>query len=277
MPSEHSFAINRARWDEVVAEHKASPFYRVREFLAGEDSLLPIEAEEIGEVAGCDLVHLQCHFGLDTLSLARRGARVTGLDFSSKAIEAARSLAAEAGLSATFVLGNVYDAPTLIAERFDRAYVTWGAINWLPDIAGWARVVAALLRPGGSLYLLEGHPAALALEQKDPADPIVPTYEYFQGEAPLIFHAETSYTEGGIEGGGGAALANTEMHEWIHPLGSIVGALIGAGFSIECLHEHPRLAWRLFPCLMEREDRMFYFPPGKPGFPLSFSLKARKA
>ena len=121
MSHQETFAINQARWDEVVAIHVASPFYRVKEFLAGEDILLPIEAAEVGDLRGKSLIHLQCHFGLDTLALTRRGAQVTGLDFSKNAIAAARDLAAQAGIAANFVEGNLYDAPALITERFDGA------------------------------------------------------------------------------------------------------------------------------------------------------------
>ena len=157
---EKSFAINKARWSEVVEVHARSPFYRVAEFLQGEDVLYPIESEEIGPLAGKRLLHLQCHLGLDTLCLARRGAIATGLDFSPEAIAKAEALAREAGVPARFVEGNVYDTPRLIAERFDVVYSTWGTICWLPDIVRWAEVVAEMLAPGGFLYLLEGHPFA---------------------------------------------------------------------------------------------------------------------
>ncbi|HKY94959.1 MAG TPA: class I SAM-dependent methyltransferase, partial [Kiloniellales bacterium] len=140
MDATHSYALNKARWDEVVALHVASPFYGVKAFLAGRRTLSGIEQRELGSVAGKRLVHLQCHFGLDTLTLARMGATVTGLDFSEKGVAQARRLAEEAGLEARFVLGNVYDAPTLLGERYEVAFVSWGAINWLPDIEGWARV-----------------------------------------------------------------------------------------------------------------------------------------
>lgn len=266
-----SFRVNRARWDELVAIHLRSPDYRVAAFKAGEDHLHPIEAAEIGPVAGKRLVHLQCHFGIDTLSLARRGAIVTGLDFSPPAIAAARTLAAETGISSRFVEGNVYDAPALLGERFDVVYVTWGAINWLPDIARWARVVSALLEAGGYLYLLEGHPVAMALDQDQPGSPIAPAHDYFQGAGPLVNFAPTSYTADPNR------LAHTEMHEWVHPLGAVVSALIAAGLTLEWLHEHDSIAWRMFACLEEEPDHMWRLPAGWPSLPLSYSLRARKA
>ncbi len=181
MSNAESFAINRAWWDGVVETHVNSESYLTKAFLEGGDTLHPIESAEIGDVRGKALVHLQCHFGLDTLSLARRGAKVTGLDFAPKAVAQARALAAEAKLDARFVESNVYDAVAAIggAGTYDIAYVTWGAIYWLPDLDRWARIVAELLKPGGFLYLLEGHPMALSLEQKAAEDPLVPSWPYF--------------------------------------------------------------------------------------------------
>lgn len=268
---EAAYAVNRARWDEVVALHVASPFYRVKEFLDGEDSRLPIERAELGSVAGKRLVHLQCHFGMDCLSMARLGAEVTGLDFSPKAIEAARALAGKAGISARFVEGNLYDAPKLLGgERYDIAYVTWGAINWLPDIAGWARVVAEVLAPGGFLYMIEGHPYAMTLDQRELTAPIVATYPYWHKPEPLVFRSDVSYT------GEATKLQNEEMREWIHPVADIVGGLLEAGLRLEFLHEHPRLAWQLVPSMLEDEDRMWRLPDGHPNLPLALSLKAVK-
>jgi len=282
---DESFAINQARWDEVVAIHVASPFYRVKEFLAGADILLPIEAGEIGDLRGRTLLHLQCHFGLDTLALARRGAQVTGLDFSGKAIAAARDLARQAAIEANFVEGNVYDAAELIKARFDLVYVSWGAINWLPDIKAWARVVAAMLKPGGQLYLLEGHPFALTLDQlgaetvgadgaiglSDPSAPLRPAYPYFRGIGmPLIFETPQTYT------GDGPALKHTRTHEFVHSITDILTGLIEAGLTLTMYHEHDACAWAMWPLLVEGEDRLYRMPAGAASLPLSFSLRARK-
>jgi SAM-dependent methyltransferase len=266
---EQSFAINKARWSEVVEIHARSAFYRVAEFLKGEDVLSPIESAEIGPLQGKRLLHLQCHLGLDTLCLARRGAIATGLDFSPEAIAKAEEISQASGIPARFVEGNVYDTPKLIAERFDAVYVTWGAICWLPDIARWAEVVARMLAPGGFLYLLEGHPYAQVLEQTAADGPLIASYDYFQGADPLIFRDQASYADAS------AKIVNRESHEWNHTIGSILNALIGAGLVPEWLHEHDRLAWRLYKCLEEGPDRMFRLPAGRPKLPLAFSLKAR--
>jgi SAM-dependent methyltransferase len=266
----HSFAINKARWNEVVEVHARSAYYRVAEFLQGEDVLLPIESAEIGPLQGKRLLHLQCHIGLDSLCLARRGAIVTGLDFSPEAIAKAVSLAGQAGLSARFVEGNVYDTPRLIGERFDMVYVTWGALCWLPDIAAWARVVAQMLAPGGFLYLLEDHPFAVTLEQREADEPILPAYDYFGGATSVVSQDDGTYADRD------AKITNRESHQWDHPLASILDALIEAGLVLEWLHEHDGLCWRRFPCLEEGPDRMFRLPQGRPSLPLAFSLKARR-
>jgi 2-polyprenyl-3-methyl-5-hydroxy-6-metoxy-1,4-benzoquinol methylase len=158
--------LNRANWDDRVPVHLASEYYNVAGFRSGVSSLRPFESAEVGDVTGKRLLHLQCHVGLDALSWARLGAQVIGLDFSEPAIKAARSLAADLGIDASFVVADVYDAVTALAgQRFDVVYTGTGALVWLPDMTRWAQVVAALLEPGGLLYLVEGHPFAQILDE----------------------------------------------------------------------------------------------------------------
>ena len=171
--------LNRAWWDERTPLHVTSAFYDVEGFRAGRSDLRPFEVEEMGDVAGRELVHLQCHFGLDTLSWARLGAHVTGLDFSHPAIDAARALTDELGMDAAFVVSDVYDAPQTLARTFDIVYTGIGALCWLPDIPRWAGVVRDLLRPGGVLYLVETHPMSDVLGDED----LVARYPYFHDEA----------------------------------------------------------------------------------------------
>src|SRR6266542_2690138 len=160
--------LNRANWDERVPIHLAAPMYDSAQLRAGQARKNAIEEAELGSVDGLRLLHLQCHFGRDSLILAQRGASVVGLDFSPPAIAAARSLADELGLAdrTRFVEADLYDAPSAIPEptSFDRVYVSWGALCWLPDIERWARIVAHFLKPCGSLYLAEGHPVALVFD-----------------------------------------------------------------------------------------------------------------
>lgn len=216
---------------------------------AGRGRLHPIEDAEFTITPGERVLHLQCHFGRDTLTLAQRGALVTGIDFSPPAIAAARSLAAELSLDARFVECNVYDAPMSLPEpaSFDSVFVTWGALNWLPEIEAWARVAAYFIRPGGRLYLAEGHPAAYVFESprdRDYSDP-------------------------------NARLRNTRTYEWIHPLGAILSALLAAGFTIEKFAEHDAVPWRMFTNLVEGGDGLFRWP-GEAWLPLAFSLTARR-
>jgi SAM-dependent methyltransferase len=265
------FAINLRTWNERVAIHRrdVTGFYGIEAFLAGGDSLTAIEAAEIGDVAGKRIAHLQCHFGLDTLSLARRGATVVGLDFSPNAIAEARRLARQTGLPATFVEANVHDARAVLEGQFDMVYVTWGAINWLPDIARWAGIVGSLLKPGGHLYLLEGHPNTLCLEWQDGR--IVPHYPWrTPRDEPIVSDVATTYN------GDPTPLKNPETREWMHPLSDIIAGLRSAGLSLDWLHEHAALAWPLFPNMTKGADGLYRLPLDFPELALSFSLKAAR-
>ena len=271
---EDAFDINRRNWEDRVAIHlrDTTGFYNIDGFLAGEDMLTPIEGTEIGDVRGKRLLHLQCHFGLDTLSLARRGAEVTGLDFSPTAITAARDLARRAGLAARFVEGNVYDAPVLTPGPFDIVFTTWGAINWLPDIRRWAEVIATVLAPGGFLYFADGHPNTLMLEEVD-------------GRLAFV-HRRHSTPDAPIEDGGGdddvtytgdpTPLVNTATRTWTHSLSGILTVLLDAGLAIEMVHEHDAVPWQFFSTAVEGPDGLYRLPEGGPKPPLGLSLKARK-
>ncbi len=264
-------AANRLNWDERVAVHlrDAGSIYPIDAFRAGADTLMPIETAEIGDVSGRRIAHLQCHFGLDSLSLARRGADVTGLDFSASAIAAARALAEDTGLSARFVEGDVYEARSLLAGDFDMVYVTWGTIIWLPDIRKWAATVASLLAPGGNLYLAEGHPFLRQFEEED--GKLVVAYDWRTPiEAPLAFD------EAGTYAGDGSPLRVQRSYEWMHPLSDVLNGLVAAGLALDFLHEHDSLPWPAVPMMRQGEDRMFRMPDGVAGPPLAFSLSARK-
>lgn len=264
-------ADNLARWEEQVDIHLSSPFYRVKEFLDGGTSLDPLVLSEIGAVAGKKLLHLQCHFGLDTLSLARMGAVTTGLDFSPKAIGAARKLAAEAGLEARFVLARVDEAAAKAGTGYDIVFASWGTLMWLPDLAVWARNIAECLAPGGWFYLAEGHPMLWMLddEGKTVAENFRIVRSYFLEGAQQWENAH-DYAEPDV------TLTHFKSHEWQHTLGEVVTVLAEAGLRIEFLHEHDKLVWAGVPSL-ERRDRFYMAPEGAPRLPLSYSLKARKA
>jgi SAM-dependent methyltransferase len=264
---------NRELWDAWTRINVASAFYDVASFKSGERGirLADYEVEEVGDVVGKSLLHLQCHFGLDTLSWARLGAHVTGADFSEEGIAAARSLAAEVGIPARFVVSDLYDLPAVLDERFDIVYTSGGVLGWLPDIVGWAKVAAHFVAPGGFFYVTELHPVANVFENEgvQPGE-LRLEYPYWTHEQPLTFEVKGSYadrsapTEGLVE------------HGWDHSLGEIVTALIDAGLRIEFLHEFDFVRWPM-DFLVESPDGRWRLPPGTKGqLPLFFSLKASR-
>ena len=265
-------AANRANWDERVQVHLGAGGYDLAPLRAGRGRLNAIEEMELGSVDGLRVLHLQCHFGRDTLTLAQRGAEVVGLDFSQPAIAKARELASELKLEsrARFVEADLYDAIAEIpqAHLFDLVYVTWGAITWLPDIRRWAEIVGHFLKPGGALYLAEGHPAALVFDDARRLADGMPGYfaPYFQRE-PVVTEDPTDYVDHA------ARLRNATQYNWMHPIGSVVTALLDAGLRLDWFHEHDAATWKMFGALVEGPDGLYRWPD-KPWLPLSFSLRA---
>ena len=264
-------AANRLNWDNRAEIHlrDSTGFYGIEAVRAGDRTLDPIVDAELGEVAGLRVAHLQCHFGLDTIRVARRGAVTTGLDFSPRAIAGARALASELSVAVRFVEGDVHDAPHLLEGPFDLVYVTWGAICWLPDMARWAQVVAALLAPGGALYLADSHPAMNALEQEGERLVLRRPWRV-PVEAPFSYDDETTYT------GAPDKLKHRQTYEWAHPFSVILGGLFTAGFSLDFLHEHEALPWPAFPMMERTSAGLFRLPAAQPAMPLAFSLRATR-
>jgi len=266
-------AANRETWEALAEHHPGTEFYDVEAFLDGESTLDPVEPEELGPVEGRSLLHLQCHFGLDTLSWARRGAEVTGVDFAQQAVETARELAAEAGLAdrATFHQSDVYDLPDRLGGRFEVVYTSFGVLTWLPDLDRWASVVEQFLAPGGTFYIAEFHPVAFTLDEASTAEAPRFSYPYFPREEPLGFEEEGSYADEEAEIGEGAT------YEWPHSLGEVVTALCDAGLDIEFLHEYPWSRFAAVEAMEEREHGRYYLPGTEevPLVPLVFTLRAR--
>jgi SAM-dependent methyltransferase len=265
---------NRANWDERVGVHIGPRGYDLSDLRAGHGRLNAIEEAELPPVAGKRILHLQCHFGRDSLILAQRGAEVVGLDFSAPAIKAARRLANELGLAdrARFVRADLYDAGQAIPapHGFDMLFVTWGAICWLPDIARWAEIVARMLRPGGVLYLAEGHPAAYVFDDDTSSPDGKPGWSapYFSRD-PIVDTDPGDYVDPD------ARLTNATTYNWIHPLGDVVTGLITSGMALDWLHEHDAVTWRMFRVLV-KDQRGLYRWPNKPWLPLAFSLSATR-
>lgn len=261
--------LNRAWWDERVPLHIAGDFYDLERFLADPEAsaLRPFEVEELGDVDGRSLVHLQCHFGLDTLSWARRGARVTGLDFSPAAVAAATEAAARAGLDARFVVADVYDAVEALGRRtFDIVYTGLGALNWLPDVPRWADVVSALVEPGGVFYLAEFHPVHQVMADDD----LRVEYPYFH-DAPIVWDEPGSYADQA------ARTQCNRTQEWNHGLGEVVSSLVAAGLVVEHLHEFDYTLFPRWPFLVrDTSSGAYRMPPDRPSLPLMYSLRAHK-
>lgn len=220
----------------------------------------------LGDLTGLDVVHLQCHIGTDTLSLARLGGRVTGVDFSPSALAVARDLATDGGARVRFVESELYSVPEVLGADFDLVYTGVGALNWLPDIAAWAKVVAALLRPGGRLYVRDGHPMLSTLYDGIDDDVLRVTLPYFEG-APQRWESEITYTDG-------PAVTSPEQYEWNHGLGEIVQAVIDAGLRVTALREHTECEWQALPQTVEGPDGKYRLPEGAERLPLMFTLEA---
>ena len=271
-------AVNRRYWDELVGVHLAPEGYDLTRLRGGAGWLGALVETELAKAAetlsGKRIIHLQCHFGADTLALAQRGATVVGVDFSPAAIAAARALAAELGLEgrARFVECDLYDAPDAVGATgsFDLAFVTWGALCWLPDLHRWAAVVARFLRPGGRLYLADAHPAAYVFDDAAPGDGDRPGWfaPYFKG-APIAIDDVRDYANPA------ARLQNSLSYSWVHPLAAIVTALRGEGLALRFLHEHDCVPWPMFRCLRKDDEGMYRWPD-QPWLPLSFSLLAER-
>lgn len=261
-------SANRAMWDRKAGAHLVSPFYDLPAFISGKLSLQKHEIDDLGDVRGKDLLHLQCHIGLDTLSWARLGARAIGLDFSPASIDAARSVAKDAGLTAEFVVADVYDAPSVLKRTFDIVYTGVGALCWLPDLRRWAEVVAALLRPGGRLYLFEFHPVEWMLES-EAEDPPGLRYDYFTPTEGFRDGGAVSYADVDAGDAGQASV------QWNHSLGEVVTAAVKAGLLVDELRELDCSVLERWGG-MEKTDHGMFRMSQPPNLPLMYVLQAHR-
>ena len=244
-------AANRDSWSRRCHEH-TKQWYRLEEFQAGGITLDELQLSEVGDVSGRTLLHLQCNVGIDTLSWARRGARVTGVDISPQVIAAADQYSREFGVPARFVCCDIYDLKTTIDDRFDVVYSSQGVLCWLNDLTQWAETMALLLKPSGFVYLMEEHPFSVMLDEKEPR----PSEKY------PYFHAEVPDHEDG------------ETYQWFWSLSDVVNALIRAGLRIDFLNEYPFIFWQRVP-YMKTDDGHWWYVPGY-HWPLMFTVKASK-
>jgi SAM-dependent methyltransferase len=266
-PVDHYFKSNRDLWDELTPLHEKAESYDVDGFKAGKCTLRSIELNEVGEVKGKSLLHLQCHFGLDTLSWARLGAKTTGVDFSEKAIGLARSLSCDVGLRTDFICANIYDMPDVLKGEFDIVFTSYGVLCWLPDLKRWAEIIAHFLKPGGFFYIVEGHPFLPVFDNSEKATEFKVTESYFHKPEPIKWEPEGDYTDRSAE-------VVHPSYEWTHNLGDVINSLIQAGLRIDFLHEFPLSAYRWSPFTEKKEDGWWHAPGDK--VPLTFSLKATR-
>ena len=262
---------NRKRWNELADIHFKSKFYNVENFKKGGISISDLEINEVGDVKGKNLLHLQCHFGKDTLSWGRLGANVTGVDFSDKAIQLARKLSKEIGIVGNFIHSNVLklENTPLEPESFDIVYTSHGTIWWLPDLKKWAQLITTYLKPGGMFYIADSHPTGSIFDDESEKD-LIPRFSYFHTDEPLEFDYDGSYAGEDIK------IKHKKEYGWMHNLGYIINCLIEAGLRIKFIHEYPYASWKQFPFLVEREDGWWDLPDIYPRIPLTFTLKAVK-
>jgi SAM-dependent methyltransferase len=256
---------NQDMWDGLASIHENSRFYDVAGFKKGKTSLTFVELEELGDVSGKSLLHLQCHFGLDTMSWARMGARVTGVDFSEKAIELAQTLARDLSIDANFIQSPIYDLPHVLNEKFDIVYTSYGVLCWLSDLKKWGKVIGHFLKNNGIFYMVEFHPIRGMFDDdgnmKEP---------YFHKEEPIKYEGSGSYADPKAD-------FKHVSYEWLHSLADIVNALVEAGLRIEFLHEFPFSTSGDLPFLVKAKDGLWYHKNKDIKIPLMFSIKAAKS
>jgi SAM-dependent methyltransferase len=272
---EHYYEFNRASWDERAPAHAASPDYAYERFVedpAFLSEVVRFDLPRLGDVNGLRGVHLQCHIGTDTLSLARLGAQMTGLDLSPASLAQARELSRRAGPHVEFVEAELYDAVSVLgAGSFDLVYTGIGALCWLPSVSRWAQVVADLLVPGGRLFIREGHPVLWSVEYGRPDRLLVLAYPYFEQEKAQVWDEGGTYVETD------AVFEQNITHEWNHGLGEIVTAVLDAGLELTMLVEHDSVPWEPLPGQMvkdEHGERRLAEHPER--MPLSYTLQAVK-
>ncbi|MEV6567853.1 class I SAM-dependent methyltransferase [Streptomyces kronopolitis] len=276
LPStEEMLLANQANWDARTPVHVASAFYGLDGSRTAEDWFAPFEWTDLGDLAGREVLHLQCHLGTETAAFAERGAAHTvGLDFSAAAVAEARRLAGEAGRSVEFVRSDVHRAAEALGgRRFDVVYTGKGALCYLPDLTAWAEVVSSLLRPGGTLYLVEFHPLldALGPTPSPERQQLLLRHDYLAGRGPLRSDTPCTYTDGPPVTGA------TTSYEWRHGLGEVLSAVIGAGLTVQLVRETELLPWKRFDAMVPAENGWWRLPPSEPVIPLLYALRAVKA
>ena len=267
--NETYFRANRENWNERVEHHVGTKYYDVQRFLSGRCTLGPVELKALGDVAGMRILHLQCHFGLDSLSLSRMGGIVTGVDFSDTAIQKAREIAEVAGLSAEFHCANVYSVCDILdCGSFDLVFASYGVFCWIPDLFRWFSAASAMLKPHGRVFIVDGHPMLDMLSYDAASDTLSFNGRYFHEKTPELCTVEESYT------GDGGRLVNSTTYQWSHHMGEYATAAGSAGLTIRILEEFPYCYFRKYPCMVQRSGGYLEIPDRD--WPLMFSMDCIK-
>jgi ubiquinone/menaquinone biosynthesis C-methylase UbiE len=267
------FKANKDIWEKWTEIHKSSEFYDIEKFLEGKNTLDPIEVKELGNVEGKSLLHLMCHFGQDTLSWARLGAKVTGIDFSEKAISLARSLADKMEIDAEFICTNIYDLPDFLDNEFDILFTSGGVLTWLPDLERWAEIIFRYLKPGGTFYIREFHPFFYIFDDSEGIEELKVKYSYFQDRnKPEEVEVKGSYADTDADVTG-------FTYEWNYPISLVINSLIKVGLQILFFNEYPYVGYPYLPFLIKNDKGYWVLPminDRKIKIPMMFSLKAIK-
>lgn len=256
--------INRELWNKKTPVHIASKFYDIDGFLNGRCSLNPIELDALGDVKGRSLLHLQCHFGLDSLSWARLGAKVTGIDLSDKAIEKARELNNELGLDAEFICSDVYELDKVLDKQYDIVFTSYGTIGWLPELNKWAEIINRFLKPGGTFLIVEFHPVVWMFDDNFTRF----EYSYFNA-APIVEVIKGTYADKDAD-------INHESYGWNHPLSDIFSALLEQNLHIAEFKEYPFSFYDCFNKTVKNTEGHFQIKGLEGKLPLMYSIKAIK-
>ena len=266
------FEANRLLWNRRTSIDAQSEFYALQEFKRGRTSLNFVELEALGDVKGKSLLHLQCHFGMDTLSWARLGANATGVDFSGEAIKLAKELNEELNLDAEpacrsgrFICSNVYDLKEKLDRKFDIVFTSYGVIGWLPDLNKWAEIISHFLKPGGTFFLAEFHPVIWMYDNKIKNL----KYSYFNSGKPIEEKIKGTYADKNAE---------IEMTEygWNHSLDEVFNSLKSNGLKVESFNEYPFSFYNVFPDMVKGEDNLWRIKGFENILPLMYSVKAER-
>lgn len=258
-------SINKSTWNERTDVHFQSKMYDVENFIQGGNALKSIELELLGDIKGKRILHLQCHFGQDTISLSRMGAEATGIDFSDKAIARAKELAELTQSNTRFILSDVYSLPDVLDEKFDMVFTSYGTIGWLPDVERWAAVVSHFIKPGGTFVFAEFHPVVWMMS--DDFSKI--QYRYFTDE-PIVEESDTTYTDGQLS-------KSMKSVGWNHGMAEVIQALLDQGLHLDSLREFDYSPYDCFDKVVEVETGKYQIIGLEGKIPMVYALKATKA